>query len=59
MNIIIYDTDTGAINRCVSCPEEMVQEQCGPNEDWLEHDWVDDSKHKIDLTTLTVVPITE
>lgn len=59
MNIIIYDTDAGTINRCVTCPEEMAQEQCGPSEDWLEHDWVDDSKYKIDLTTLTVVPITE
>lgn len=59
MNIIIYETVTGIINRCVTCPAEMAQEQCRLDETWLEHDWVDDSKYKIDLATLTVVPITD
>lgn len=57
MNIIIYETATGIINRCVSCPEEMVDSQCGPSESYIEHDWVDDSKYKIDLETLEVVLI--
>lgn len=57
MNIVIYDNQTGAIHRCVACPDGMQEVQCGPSEDWLEHEWVDDSKYKVDLATLEVVPI--
>lgn len=57
MNIIIYDTATGAIHRCVTCPPEMAAEQCRADESYIEHDWVDDSKYKVDLETLEVIPI--
>ena len=57
MNIIVYETATGTINRCVTCPHEMAQEQCRADESYIEHDLVDDSKYKIDLETLEVVLI--
>lgn len=57
MNIIVYNITTGIISRCVSCPPDMEAEQCGVDEAYIEHEWVDDSKYKVDLDTLDVVPI--
>lgn len=57
MNIVIYQKDTGSISRCVSCPDGMQDIQCGNEENWIEHDWVDDSKYRVDLVTLEIVLI--
>ncbi len=57
MHIIIYDTRDGDIKRNVECPPDSAQAQCEEHEAWLEHPEVDDSANRLDLTTLTVVPL--
>ena len=58
-NYIVYNTNDGDIRVNIQCGSDDIQMQCGLNEAWMEHDPVDDSTYKVDLTTLTVVQITE
>ena len=48
-NLIIYDTATGDIIRCISCPESMAESQVGAGEAAIEHERVDDSLWRVDL----------
>lgn len=57
ISIIIYSSETGDILRCVACPKDMSDIQCGAKEAWIEHDLVDDTAFKVDLDTLQVVAI--
>lgn len=57
MKYIIYSTIDGDIRCNVSCTTEDIEFNCRENETWMEHEWVDDSKYKVDLATLEVVPI--
>lgn len=56
-SIIVYSLADGDILRCVACPEGMEQLQCHNGEAYIEHERVDDTKYKIDLTTLEIVPV--
>ena len=56
MMFVVYNTSTGSIIKSVSCPANMADAQCGPGEAWIEHDLVDDSKFRVDLDTLEIVP---
>lgn len=57
MNIIVYSTIDGDILRSVYCQDGMQDLQCGENEAWIEHEFVDDSLYKVDLNTLAIIPI--
>lgn len=57
MIIVVYNTLDGDIIKCATCPDGMEDIQCGPNEAWIEHEWVDDSLYKVDLNTLDIIPI--
>lgn len=57
MKIIVYSEIDGDILRSVYCPDGMEDLQCGENETWMEHDYVDDSLYKVDLNTLEIIPI--
>jgi hypothetical protein len=57
MKIIVYSTINGDIFRNVYCPDGMEDLQCGENEAWLEHEYVDDSEYMVDLNTLEIIPI--
>lgn len=56
-NYIVYNTINGDIRVNIQCIAEDIQMQCGVNEAYLEHEWVDDSAYKVDLETLEIVPI--
>ncbi len=55
-SIVIYEAATGIIVKCVTCPDSMIDIQCGNGEAYIEHDRVDDADYKVDLDTLTIVP---
>lgn len=57
ISLIIYNTVNGEIRKYVVCPSDMADLQCGEDEAYLEHDRVDDSKFKVDLSTLEIIPI--
>lgn len=57
MIIIVYNTQDGDITKCASCPDGMEDAQCGPNESWIAHEWVDDTLYKVDLNTLDIIPV--
>lgn len=54
---IIYDLATGQIRRCGICVESDFAYQANDGEGIIEHDRVDDSKFKVDLETLEIIPI--
>ena len=55
--IVVYNTATGAITKCVTCPMDMADAQCATGEAWMEHDLVDDSQFKVDLDTGDIVAV--
>lgn len=57
MMYIIYSMIDGDIRCNMSGTVDDVAINCHENEAYMEHDWVDDSKYKVDLTTLEIVPI--
>jgi len=56
-NYIVYSTVDGDIRVNIQCIAEDIQMQCGPNEEWMQHVYVDDSLFKVDLNTLEIIPI--
>lgn len=56
-NYIVYSTIDGDIRVNIQCVPEDIQMQCGENENWMEHAYVDDSLYKVDLNTLDIIPI--
>lgn len=57
IHIVIYNEADGDIIRCTSCPMGMQDIQCGNDEAWIEHERVDDTLFKVDLSTLEIVPV--
>jgi hypothetical protein len=57
VNYIIYKKIDGDIRCSISCLVEDIDINCGEDEAYMEHQPVDDSKYKVDLDTLDVVPI--
>lgn len=57
INIVIYNLANGDILRCVTCPIEMADIQCQEGEGWLEHERVDDTLYKVDMSTLEIVSV--
>lgn len=57
MKIIVFSLADGVIQRNMECPEASVEIQCSEGEWWIEHEPVDDAAFKVDLETLSVVPI--
>lgn len=57
IGLIVYSTLDGEIRKYVLCPSGMADLQCGEDEAYIEHDRVDDSKFKVDLETLEIIPI--
>lgn len=57
IEIVIYNTSDGDITRCVTCPTDMADLQVGEGEAWLEHERVDDTLYKVDLSTLEIVSV--
>ena len=57
MNYIVYKLSDGDIRCSISCLPEDISINCWDGEAYMEHEPVDDSKYKVDLGTLDVVPI--
>jgi hypothetical protein len=56
-NYIVYSTVDGDIRVNIQCVADDIQMQCGSNEEWMQHSYVDDSLFKVDLNTLEIIPI--
>lgn len=57
MQIVIYDSTTGEILRCVSCPPSMVDIQCAPGESYIEAAKVSDKEYRVDIVECAIVPL--
>jgi hypothetical protein len=45
----IYDSATGDVLRTVTCPEDLIELQCGPGESYVASgEFVDDTLHRIE-----------
>jgi hypothetical protein len=56
-NYIVYSTIDGDIRVNIQCTPEDIGIQCGENEAWMAHEFVNDAEYKVDLNTLDIIPI--
>lgn len=55
MIYVVYNINTGEINKQLSCSSDIIQMNCSDNEDWIEHTG-NDSTHYVNVINKEVVP---
>ena len=56
-HFVTYDKATGMIHRCGICPDGDFEIQANESEGVIEHERVNDTEYKVDLSTLEIIPI--